>query len=52
MKIKCWIDFHTKMDNCEPSVHFKKLLKREIKNLHEFGYKIFECTIIINKEVK
>ncbi len=50
-KIKCWIEINQKQKDWCPTVSMKKPFKRDVRNGNEFGYKSYECNLIIGKEL-
>lgn len=54
-KIKCFVEIcYCGSKGCTPTIWNTKPTKRELKNCHEFNYKVFPATIIYNytKEIK
>jgi hypothetical protein len=51
-KIKAYIEICDKKKDWYPTISLEKPFKREIKCGNEFGFKTYECEIIIKKEIK
>lgn len=50
-KLKAYIEIH-KTETDYPTISLYRPFKREIKNSNSFGYKVYECEILLGKEIK